>query len=512
MFEFPTPEVFLVTLIVGLCRSIVEGSATILAGLFAAAYLRTVATREHIEILFRGDGWRGMARATLVGMALPVCAIGVLPVLRELRKLGLPTSKLLTFGVTAPLLNPITLIYGLSVLSVTYFSLIVAVTIIVALTVSDVASRFYIKNSQQVEDRPKGLTDLTRIRNVIVAASRIATGWIFLDFGITILLSAIVATFLPAGLIEQVCSHSNRFAPVQSALLTAPQYVSPATGVMQLSSLAKVNLSIPAGLALYIFGVGVSGATFFWFTRWYGFRRIIALGMAMFITTVSAAYLSQNVLPPPIAAEEETHGLDALTRPHHPSYSHLSQAVKYGLSYTDPMMRGGAVILVMCCMTGVFVRWRKIEFRDDPPEAATLQANSSRAILPSQIGAVAVLGMAIFVALVSYIYFPGPKESIDEMRTIQADAIIAIRTGKRGWALDRLAAWDATAAKMPVGAAIRLSLPNKQQRESLRALRAHLFWTKERVLNDEMFDASSRAMELTFLLLEAQTAFLGEQS
>ncbi|WP_310821099.1 permease [Stratiformator vulcanicus] len=501
------------TLVVGAARTIVEGSATILAGIVTAAYLRTLATPEKVAVIFRGEGPQGLLRATLVGMALPVCAIGVLPVLRELRRLGLPTSKLLTFGLAAPLLNPITLVYGLSVLSFSNFLLVVAATVVVSITVCDVSSRFAVDPQPTSEPLPRGLTGGTRLWNLFIASGRIATGWTATDFAIVVLVSAVTASFLPPGLFEELCSRSNRLGPIEATALALPQYVSPATGVMQLSSLSKVNLSIPTGLAVYVFGVGFSAGTIVWLVKWFGPRRVTALGLATILVAVAASYGSQSLLPVPVAQEEETHGLDALTRPHHASFGSLGHAVSYGLSYTDPMMRGGAVLLALLLTSGVVFRLLKVRFRDDDPEKVATDTDSrmSRAVPASQIGAVAVCGMALFVCLVSYIYFPGPKESMEEMRTLQADAIVAIRTGKTGWALEQLAAWDQTAAKLPVGAAIRFSFPTAEQRSATRALRTQLLWMQDRVRDGDMIAATQQSGDLMNLQLAAQRAYLRER-
>ena len=59
-----------------------------------------------------GRGVRGAVRGWAIGMVLPVCSLGVIPVARELRRGGVPGGTVLAFVLTAPLLNPISFLYG----------------------------------------------------------------------------------------------------------------------------------------------------------------------------------------------------------------------------------------------------------------------------------------------------------------------------------------------------------------------------------------------------------------
>ena len=47
-------------------------------------------------------------------MMLPVCSIGVIPVAYELRRAGLRGGAILAFALTAPLFNPLSMLYGLT--------------------------------------------------------------------------------------------------------------------------------------------------------------------------------------------------------------------------------------------------------------------------------------------------------------------------------------------------------------------------------------------------------------
>jgi uncharacterized membrane protein YraQ (UPF0718 family) len=94
--------------------SLVEAAPFLLAGLITAAVLRRFFGVAGTRRLF-GEGTRwGLFRAWLIGMLLPVCSLGVIPVIRELRRAGVRGGTILAFAVSGPLFNPLSLLYGLT--------------------------------------------------------------------------------------------------------------------------------------------------------------------------------------------------------------------------------------------------------------------------------------------------------------------------------------------------------------------------------------------------------------
>ena len=45
---------------------------------------------------------------------LPVCSIGVIPILREMKRIGIRPGAITAFALSAPLFNPLSLMYGLT--------------------------------------------------------------------------------------------------------------------------------------------------------------------------------------------------------------------------------------------------------------------------------------------------------------------------------------------------------------------------------------------------------------
>src|ERR1700730_5778481 len=92
----------------------VEASTTLLCGLLVAGVMRKMLGADGTRRLFGGPGWKGLLRAWGVGPVLPVCSLGVIPIAREMRRAGVPSGTILAFVLAAPHINPLSLLYGLT--------------------------------------------------------------------------------------------------------------------------------------------------------------------------------------------------------------------------------------------------------------------------------------------------------------------------------------------------------------------------------------------------------------
>ena len=136
----------------------------------------------------------------------------------------------------------------------------------------------------------------------------------------------------------------------------------------------------------------------------------------------------------------------------------------------------------------------------------------AQAVPASQLGAVAVCGIAIFCGFATYIFFPGPSECMEDMQSIQMDTNLAIRQGRVKEALQQLNAWDSIAAKLPVSAAVHFSFPTPSQRQATRDLRMALHTTRVFLRDGNMVAARKQIPDLVRLLSETKTTFIGSSS
>ena len=96
------------------CQALLQASPTILVGLLVAGVLRRLLGYQGTRRLFgQGSNW-ALLLAWLIGMLLPVCSLGVIPILYQMRRAGVSGGTILAFALTAPLFNPISVLYGLT--------------------------------------------------------------------------------------------------------------------------------------------------------------------------------------------------------------------------------------------------------------------------------------------------------------------------------------------------------------------------------------------------------------
>src|SRR6056297_1142712 len=107
-----SPTAMLVGGLVRVAQGFVAAAPTLLVGLLIAAILRYYLGREGTRRLFGGDSLRSLPQSWLVGMLLPVCSIGVIPILIEMHRSKVKPGAMFAFALSAPLFNPLSLLYG----------------------------------------------------------------------------------------------------------------------------------------------------------------------------------------------------------------------------------------------------------------------------------------------------------------------------------------------------------------------------------------------------------------
>ncbi len=100
--------------LVRMFQGLVMTAPTLLTGFCIAGVLRYYIGPADTRRIFGGDSFRSLPQSWLIGMLLPVCSIGVLPILVELHRARVRPGALTAFALAAPLFNPLSLLYGLT--------------------------------------------------------------------------------------------------------------------------------------------------------------------------------------------------------------------------------------------------------------------------------------------------------------------------------------------------------------------------------------------------------------
>jgi len=490
-------EEAVVTVLITIVRIFVESSATILVGILCAASIRVSGGYQMLRPWLGPEG--SLERTfRLLGacVCVPVCALGVIPICRELAGSGMPRRDLAVMWLVAPLLNPLSILYAISVLPLWQCGVFLIVACTYAVIVSEVAGRFVGETEKQdSQERPEVTIGTTRLWNASVAAGQIITSWSALYILLGAALSGVVVGLIPSGAFEKIFSFQNTAGPLETIALTTPQMVTPITFTMAVSAIHSTHLAFACAIVLQLVGVAWCGGTFLAMRSVWGTERTLGLLLVTLVFATTVSYATYSMFPPAVGEEEETHGLDTLARPYHATLGQISLAMTQQLRHTDVIMQAGTTFLAILALWGVVVRTRRFTYRKQPEPKAEEEKPASRwnvVLTPGQIG-LAVMGMvALGTIMLTYSLFPGVEESFDQMKKISADAVIAVKTNRSLAAQQKLSEWDTVAARLPVGWVLRLGVPDSEQAAEIRALRELLWKTRQQLAQAELSEAEVR--------------------
>ncbi|OJW13039.1 MAG: hypothetical protein BGO49_19715 [Planctomycetales bacterium 71-10] len=469
---------FLGGLAVRAVRVAVEASPYILLGLAASGLLRATVGPARLRRSF-GDGrWSGPVRAWAAGTMLPVCSLGVLPVVRELRRSGVRRGAVLTFALAAPMFNPVTLLSASSHMDLGLLGLLVATSAAVSIAAGVIAGG---GGSADGPDEPPPAAGRPRGAAAAVHALREASGGVWIDLGAGLAAAAIVsATVSPAFLAEGTFADDPR-AAARMAVVAAPAYVSPEVGVTALPEMVKFRQASGAMLALIVLGVGLSVGHLTWATRAYGPSAALRWAAAVAVATLVGAWGLDRIAAPVGVANPDNDHYDAMISPIAPEHASAAfRRMGEALARSGPGGLVAPAALAVAVILGAALRSGRLgpksRFEDwTTPDDGRAASGLFDHRLPAW-SARAVVGGAAFAALAAgaCVAFPSPEEAFRDMTVIKADYYGEINLPDLAAPMHHLDLWERAAARLPIGSALRLHFPGAEARRLTSDLSAAL--------------------------------------
>jgi hypothetical protein len=289
------PALVLAYLLVGLCQAFLPST-----------FLRSMT---------RGSAFSQALRGVAVGLPLPVCSCGVVPIYRELVRQGASLAAAMAFLVATPELEITAVLLTFELmgteLALTRVAMAALLALSVGMLVGSLAPRRPVPPGVGALPEPASGT----LRQRLLAALRFGYGpavdntasWILMG----LLLSAVLLPYVDRQWVAALPPGID--VPI-AALLGLPLYVC-ATGSTPLAAmLLAQGLSPGAVLALLLTGPATNVTTFGMLGRLHG-RRVAALFAAsMWLGAIVLGYLANLLLPalprPPLAfdGQEHAHG------------------------------------------------------------------------------------------------------------------------------------------------------------------------------------------------------------
>lgn len=493
-------------------QALVQATPTILVGLIVAGVFRRLLGHAGTRRLFGDNSWRSLPQAWGIGMLLPVCSLGVIPVLREMRRAGVSGGAILAFGLTAPLFNPISVLYGLTladpivILTFSFCSLVIV-------TVVGIGWDRLFPNTAVEEPEPPGVGfGVKRMLAIAIFCAREIAGPSSLYIAAGLLGVALLSLFLPLGYLQTAAEHHDPWAPLFMAAVAIPAYASPMTAMVQLASMFQHGNSVGAAFALLVLGAGANIGLVVWMIGVYGLRRSVVWFALLVSVVVALAYgVDKPLYPHGVEPAGHTHAFDIYCAPFQSGTSNSrSLAWRMLCEKVAPHEIVSLIAAAILLAAGLgLARWDRTGRCE-----AWLEQQSSRplqmdVILPAPVlGAIALIGLIGVSVAGCYIYYPSPREIFEEMRIINIEVASAASSQDWDTALYWIPIYDDWTRKLQVSMFLRGHDLTPYRRAKANVLRDKLELLEHEVEDQEVEESRLLGMSVNRAFGRMKAAYL----
>ena len=462
-------------------QGISSAAPTLITGLFIAAVLRYYLKNEGTMRLFGGSGVRSLAQSWLIGMLLPVCSIGVIPIIRELRRMGMRPGAITAFTLSAPLFNPLSLLYGLT-LSRPYVILGFALGSLAVVTILGLVwDRVTRWRPNEVEQEPTPVS-LRRLGFCAVYMARELFGPSGLLGLIAMVGLMLLAAVLPMGGLQTAAEQTDWKAPLTMSIVSVPIYATPMLTMSQLGMMFTHGNSPGAAFALLLLGTGVNLATLIWVAKNYGLKATLVWFSVLFAIVVCIAYaIDKPLIPPGVQPAGHTHAFDIYTNPFTAGQSIGWDSIGSAIvkSQSPIVVQASLLGLGLCVLVGATLRLlipsRIQAFMDHVPQ---LQKDDFQGVhlkvSERTVGLTCLAGLVAFSVVGCFAYYYQPKEVLEDMRLARGDLLSAATSRDYATALNTIPQLEKLSRILEVGYAIRHYELRPYQRMQAQILRNKL--------------------------------------
>jgi uncharacterized membrane protein YraQ (UPF0718 family) len=472
-----------------LVQALLHGAPTLLIGVLVAGVLRHLVGADGTRRLFGENSWRSLPQAWALGMLLPVCSLGVIPIAREMRRAGVSGGSIIAFALTAPLFNPLSLLYGLTLatpLVVVFFAL----CSLLLVTILGIGWNLCF-GKQTIDAVPTTAVapGIHRMAAVGVVAARYLSGSTLLYCYIALLGNVLLCAMFPAGSLQSQFAHDDVWAPLIMLALSVPLYATPMTVMSQIGSMFVHGNSVGAAYTLLAVGTGINLGLLAWIARTYSLRGMLTL-LLVFATSVTVlAYAMERPLYTAGDVDHpHTHAFDIYASPFAADSPHLVAEFRRQLHESlDPADLASLSAVVAFALIGLMLRvfssYESVEnFLAQRSAAPAQQASVLNWYIPGPVlGGIVLTGLVIASIAGCYVYYPAPAETLEEMQFVRAEALSAASSRNATVAVRMIERYDELTRKLQVGHYLRHGTVDDYQRMKCKVLRGLLEELKDEV-------------------------------
>lgn len=496
------------TLVLGgalrVCEAFLSATPTLLCGFLTVAVFRVFLGPKGVQSLYNGSNGWGLIKSWGMGMLLPVCSLGTLPILRELRRSRVTTGSILAFALTEPLFNPLSLIYGLTLAEPWAVILFAAATFVVVTVIGFIWDWAFPLAPREIPDEPQAPAGGKRLTLTFVTALDQACdgrNWIWIGLGLSG--SLFISSIFPHGSLQGEAMPDNPVAPARMAFLAFWVYSTPLAVMGQLASMLQHGNSIGAAFVLFVFGTGIQPGTIGWLMAEMGVRKTLLWAAMLISVTLGLAYaIDKPLTPRDVEPANHTHAFDGYSNPF-PSggpaiygafAGKLQDAWTPDVRVCFYLLAGLVVSGLIAHVTGLSPRLRSW--------ALTPVARSRYDVsLPGwAVGLASVGGLVAFSVVGCYIYYPDQETKFAYMVRTKTEVIATARVGDWELAAKYIPILESDVRDLLIGAYLREFSLSDYRRMKARVL-LHKLELLEHAVEDghrDEVDAYAREVEMAY--------------
>lgn len=469
-----------------LVEAFVDAAPTILCGLLVVGVLQRLLGHTSTRRLLGSGHWRALPQAWALGMLLPVCSLGVIPVCRELRRAGVSGGVILAFALSAPLFNPLSMMYGLTLSKPIAIFAFAACSFVVLTFVGGLWDRLFPGSESRVAELAAVPPGFRRMLAVGVAVCREAASVSAIYLLAGLLGVALLGVVLPFGSLQTALNADDPNAPLVMLAVGLLAYATPMTAMMQIGSMFHHGNSIGAAFVLLTVGAGTNLGLLAWAIRAYGLKRAtawlaliatIVLGIAYVIDRPLRDVSSINV--PHVKDHPHTHAFDIYCQPFPPSttvdFATISQRFA---DDTLPHEMACVGLIAALLLVGMGLRifdpqstiesWLERQPLESAPAARSIW---NRPLSGTALGGTALVGIVALSIVGCYIYYPDPASTLEELRIARTEVYSAAVSGDHEAAEDSIE-WAADLTRrLEVGVYLRRFYLSEECRQQTKLVR-----------------------------------------
>jgi len=497
-------------------QSLAQAAPFILTGFFVAAVFRRFIGYEKTRRLFGGSELQSLFKAWIIGMLLPVCSLGVIPVIVELRRSGVRGGTILAFAMSAPLFNPLSMLYGLTLSEPIAILSFAGCSLVIVTLVGVLWDRIFPASELSGIPDESVHHGIRRMAALGVSAGKEATGRSIGLVLVGLIGVGLLGAFIPNASLQHHFNHDQPLAPLKMAVLGIPVYATPMLAMSQMGMMFQHANSIGAAFVLLALGAGMNTGLIAWMLQEYGIKRSAVWMTVLLLVVVGLGYaVDKPLFPKDVDPANHTHAFDIYGQPFAGSSSFSELATQSAAKLKRdivPYELYSLELLALLIAAGCVVRiadrrgWLEAWIAQVPEPSDS--GRKDIVVPPAVLGGLALLGLVTLSGVGCFAYYPPADEVFREITIAKTEALSAGLTGNATHAEYWIDVYQEWTRKLEVGQFLRTGQLTDYQRWKARLVREHLEMLKHSVEDGEQEGAHAWVSKIQRSQGRMRSAFL----